>query len=439
MAQGKHRLSAAFVRRVKHNPARITRYADGGGLVLVLERTGTRSWHLRWRHGGKDISYLLADASGTKLADARQMAEGAVEDLRHGITPSQRRAMDETQQLQRQEETSATLRALVQNFLDMKIEGGHWTNKKHIANIKASFNNDILDFDIEGELLGDKGGDEVTPLMIRSAVNHIKSRGATTMASRALQHLNAAYELAIDDELASKNPCRRQHRHLFPPAKRARKNHFPAMKAHQLADVMTAIHSVDKMSIVNLCFELQLLTALRPGECRQLRWKYARGWQAGSTGTAVLTVPAEAMKVTKNGPHRVPLSGQARAVLRELHEMTGKHASGLMFPSPRPRVQNAPLSEAAIAAMFKRAKLGGKLVPHGLRTMFASYCVEKYHPDAVELALHHLVKGTEARRTYIREADHWTTRADMMDDWGALVETCRPSGKVVSIHDREPA
>ncbi len=94
-----------------------------------------------------------------------------------------------------------------------------------------------------------------------------------------------------------------------------------------------------------------LLSALlfqRPGNIRAFEWAWI------DLETAMLTIPADAMKRRKAGkingrPHLVPLATQAVAVLRELHPLTGH--GRYVFPSIR--TGEKPMSENTVNAALR--------------------------------------------------------------------------------------
>jgi hypothetical protein len=67
-----NRLSARTVATEK----RSGRYRDGGGLMLVVAKTGGRSWCFRYTFAGKVIDLGLGPARDVSLADAREQAAG---------------------------------------------------------------------------------------------------------------------------------------------------------------------------------------------------------------------------------------------------------------------------------------------------------------------------------------------------------------------------
>src|SRR5262249_26777379 len=121
----------------------------------------------------------------------------------------------------------------------------------------------------------------------------------------------------------SENPARwRGHLdHLLAaPRKIKRPEHLAAMPHAKLPEFLKALRA--REGVAARCLEFLILTAVRTGEAVGARWDEI------DLDGATWTIPATRMKADKE--HRVPLSGQALAILRELHD---RRESAFVFPS----------------------------------------------------------------------------------------------------------
>ena len=128
---------------------------------------------------------------------------------------------------------------------------------------------------------------------------------------------------------------------------------------------------------------------------------------------AVWMVPGARMKAKRD--HRVPLSGQAVALLHDARRLSV--GTGLVFPSPRGK----PLSDMTLSKLLK--ELGIAAVPHGFRSSFRDWAAEQTNTprEVVEAALAHTVRNpTEA--AYAR-SDLFERRRRLMDDWASAIDT----------------
>jgi integrase len=128
-----------------------------------------------------------------------------------------------------------------------------------------------------------------------------------------------------------------------------------------------AIHGYRGHSVVEAAVKLAPLVFVRPGELRAAEWTEidleASEWR----------IAAHRTKMRR--PHLVPLSRQARAVLREIQPLTGR--GRYVFPSPR--TQQRPLSDNAVTAALRRMGYTGERMSwHGFRAM-ACLALERAH------------------------------------------------------------
>jgi integrase len=126
----------------------------------------------------------------------------------------------------------------------------------------------------------------------------------------------------------------------------------------------------------------------------------------------VWTIPAERMKSGR--AHRVPLSGQAIAILKTL---AAAATGDLVFESPRGR---RPLSHVAMAKVLDRLGVVGPTV-HGFRSTFRDWAGNEtvFPREIAEAALAHVV-GDKAEQAY-RRSDALERRRALMEEWAAYV------------------
>lgn len=63
------------------------RLADGQGLVLVVQTTGSKLWRVRYRYGGAQKTLHLGPWPTTSLADAREKCGEALKAIAAGLDP----------------------------------------------------------------------------------------------------------------------------------------------------------------------------------------------------------------------------------------------------------------------------------------------------------------------------------------------------------------
>ena len=132
-------------------------------------------------------------------------------------------------------------------------------------------------------------------------------------------------------------------------------------------------------------------------------------------------------------PHRVPLSEQSLAIIREAHALSG--AGRYVFPKLGSPLK--PMCENAINGALRRLGYGSDdMTAHGFRSTASSLLNEsgKWSVDAIERALSH-ADCNHVRAAYHRGA-HWSERVDMAQWWSSHLETMRDGAIVIPIADR---
>ncbi|MBU5613919.1 tyrosine-type recombinase/integrase [Geomonas azotofigens] len=145
-----------------------------------------------------------------------------------------------------------------------------------------------------------------------------------------------------------------------PPSKHKR---FKALSDPQeIASLLSAIDGYKGAFVVKCAMKLGTLLMVRPNELRHAEWAeidfVEENW----------IIPAHKMKA--RGPHIVPLSHQAIAILRELRAITGH--SRYLFASPK----SADRCIGAGAINFALNRMGMEITAYGLRHMAAGILYE---------------------------------------------------------------
>ena len=165
----------------------------------------------------------------------------------------------------------------------------------------------------------------------------------------------------------------------------------------------------------------------RPGEVRQAEWSEI------DFDKAVWTVPAARMK--QRQPHRVPLSVQVLAILREAQALTG----GGRYIFPKLGSPLKPMCENAVNGALRRMGYGpDEMTAQGFRSTASSLLNEsgKWSADAIERSLSH-ADGNQIRAAYHRGA-HWDERVAMAQWWSDHLETLREGAKVLAFSSASP-
>lgn len=379
--------------------------AVGGvdGLQLQVTPSGARSWLLRATVKGKRRQIGLGAYPDVTLSQARERARGVRDQIWQGIDPlSEKRRMTFSQAMDK------TLEARTAEF----------RNEKHKKQWRATLDTYAV------PMLGTMAVSDIDVSDVLRVLQPIW-KTKTETASRLRGRIEAVLSWAtVGGHRTGDNPARWRGNLdavLPKPGKVAKVKHNPALALVDAADWFADLRKRD--GIATRALEFLALTAARSGEVRGATWNEI------DMDAGVWIIPAERMKAGKE--HRVPLTQEAMALLKDLPRMEG---SPYVFPAAR----GGALSDMALSACMRRindAREGGYLdprsgrpaVPHGLRSTFRDWAAEwtDYPREMAEIALAHTV-GSTVERAYFR-ADMVGKRRALMAAWAGFLRGANDS------------
>lgn len=372
-------------------------HAVGGvsGLYLYVNEAQGRSWVLRTVIGGKRRHLGLGGYPSVTLAQAREKAREAREQVVKGMDPvHERRAAASA--LRAQQATRRTFKEVASAYIAFQEPA--WKNPKHRKQWSSTL--EAYAFPIVGQL----SVDSITEHHVIAILEPIWSTKSET-ASRLRGRIESVLDWArVRGHREGENPARWKG-HLdkvFPAQSQIRQvRHFQAMSVTATPTFMQRL--VEQHGTSALALRFLILTAARSGEVRGATWNEVDFDQA------VWTIPASRMKAKRE--HRVPLSDAALQVLQEAQSCPSSTPSRLIFSNHK----GGPLSDMTLTALMRRMDVDG--VPHGFRSTFRDWVGELTHfpSDLAEMALAHVLPNkTEAA---YRRGDALEKRRSMMDAW----------------------
>jgi integrase len=387
------------------------------GLALQVVESGARSWKLRAVVGSKRRDIGLGGFPDVPLADAKERARIARDKIRNGIDPI----------AEKQAIKSALIAAEIGNLTFdkaaerlIKSKEAEWSNTKHVAQWRSTVET-YASPKIGNILARDVTVSHITLILNQQDLWTNKTETASRLRGRIETILDfAAVTEKRNDGFSNPARWRGNLEHVLPkPSKVAKVKHHPALPYSELGDFMSELKKHE--GIGPKALEMSILTATRSIEVRGARWSEF------DMKKAIWTIPAERMKMKIE--HRVPLSGAALSLLKEI-KLTHHADSDLVFPG---RKKGSNISDMTMSAVLKRMDL--KVVPHGFRSTFRDWAAEctNYPRDVAEMALAHAI-GDKVEAAY-RRGDLFEKRTRMMADWGAFCAA--PSitaGNVVPLH-----
>ena len=370
-------LSAAFIRSAPPG-----RHADGNGLYLFVQPSGTRSWIQCLLVRGRRRELGLGSLALVPLAEAREKALANRKLARQGGDPLAEK---------RRSHAIPTFAEAAMRVLEQKRAG--WRNPRHSREWISSLRRFAF------PRIGKMPVSEVTSADVLEILTPLWHRKVET-ARRVRQRLRAVLEWAVAMEFRIDNPCDRIGPVLGPQQDVT--EHMQALPHREVAAVIRTVRVSPALPAARLALEFLVLTAARWGEVRWAEWE-----EIDRSGR-VWIVPARRAKTNRR--HRVPLCGRALEIL-EAAQALGEGAGPLVFTHGGGR----PMHDSQVRRLLR--ELGIAAVPHGFRSSFRDWAGEETdHPrEVIEAALAHVVRN-RVEAAYAR-SDLFERRRLLMDDW----------------------
>lgn len=383
---------------------------DERGLFLYVAPTGTKSFRLRFRLGGKEQLLTIGTYPEVTLDQARDRRDAAIEQLGRGEDPRS----CSTGPIARTFEVAARA------WHDLRRP--EWT-PVHAGDVLTSLERDV--FPAIGALaLGD-----VTRPEILALLRKIERRGAIETARRIQQRICGVFRLAMSEGWCDANPAEVVTEGLAKG--RASGRHPALVDAAELRALLAAADAQRATPAVVLASRFLALTAVRLAALRGARWEEIEdldGVEPLWRVPAVRMKLAAAKKLDPSNDHLVPLSPAAVAVLRQARELGD--GVGLIFAVG---AGTAMIPERAIGDLYNHAGYAGRHVPHGWRASFSTILNEAM-PDqrgAIDRALGHVGGGRDEAELKINakvegaynRSQHLAPRRRLFDAWAAILLT----------------
>ncbi|MEO1043632.1 MAG: integrase arm-type DNA-binding domain-containing protein [Pseudomonadota bacterium] len=373
--------------------------ADGGGLYLLVQPTGSKLWRLKYRVDGKEKKLAFGRYPEVSLKQARQRREDARELIACGTDPSEARRAAATEQARLNQRNFA---ALIELYLDKQRTEGRSastvTKNEWLLNMAAA------DF-------GQSPVSEIKAPRILETLKRVEARGTLETANRLRSIIGTVLRYGMALGWLDADPTPGLRGAITRPVKRHR---AAITDSKKFGGLLRAIDEFDGQRTTQIALRLLALLYPRPGELRNATWAEF------DLDSKLWSISAERMKMRRL--HRVPLPKAAVEQLEELKAITGNHE----FILPSLRSWRRPMSDNTLNAALRRMGFSKEeMTAHGFRASFSTMANESglWHPDAIERALAH-VDDNEVRKAYNR-AEHWGERVQMAEWWAEKLQCMR--------------
>jgi len=405
-------LTELKVRNTKHSdkPVKLT---DGNGMHLLITTNGSKYWRFQYRFAGKQKILALGVYPEVSLSEARRRRDEARQLVANHVDPSERRKAQRIE--------SKGLLTFEQVAREWHTSNRTWSDS-HRTTVLNSLVSHVFPVIGKRNIRELKTRDLLVPLKKAEASGH------NELASRLQQRITAIMRYAVHNALIEQNPAN----DLAGAVVSAKSVHRPALSLERLPELMNRLEAYKGRGITQIAVQLTLLTFVRSSELRFARWSEV------DLKNSLWTIhgkrqPMEGVKYSARGakmktPHLVPLSSQAKALMEELHTISGNKE--LMFIGFTG--DDKPISEntvnKALRAMGYDTK--AEVCGHGFRTMACSALIESglWSRDAVERQMSHQERNS-VRAAYIHKAEHLEERSLMLQWWADYLEACKEAAQ----------
>ncbi|MBI1887734.1 MAG: integrase arm-type DNA-binding domain-containing protein [Nitrosomonadales bacterium] len=384
--------------------------ADGGGLYLLVQSSGSKYWRLKYRYLGVEKLLSLGVYPDVSLSQARERRQDARKLLANDTDPG---AVKQAQKSASVAQSENSFEVIAREWFAR--HSPNW-KENHSSKILARLENDVFPW------IGSRPIGEIVAPALLAAMRRIEARGALETAHRVLAICGQVFRYGVATGRAERDPTG-DLRGALPPVKRG--NHFAAItEPKKVGELLRDIDGYQGSFIVQCAFKLSPLLFVRPGELRKMEWVEV------DLDKAEWVIPAEKMKMGVT--HIVPLSAQSIKILREIQPLTG-HGKYVFHGE---RDHDRPMSDNAIRSALRRMGWANdEMTPHGFRAM-ASTILDNmgYKQEWLERQLAH-EEPNKIKAAYKREA--WRMylheRTAMMQAWADYLDKLKAGAEVIPL------
>lgn len=399
-------LTDTTIRLAKAGPSD-RKLADEKGLYLLVTTTGSKLWRLKYRMDGKEKKLALGAYPTVGLKEARAECDEARKVAQSGSDPA---VAKREARVAKRIASANTFAAIAEEYIaKLEAEGraGVTVGKTRWLLSKLS------------PSLGTRPITEITPHELLAVLRASERKGQRETARRLRSFASRVFRYAVATARATADPAQPLLGALVAPVAR---HHAAITDPVAFGGLLRAIEGYSGQPITKLALRFTSHVFQRPGEIRQAEWSEI------DFDKEVWTIRAARMK--QRQPHRVPLSRQTLAILREAHVLSGDGR----FVFPKLGWPLKPMCENAITGALRRMGFGpDDMTAHGFRSTASSLLNEcgKWSSDAIERSLSH-ADGNQVRAAYHRGA-HWSERVEMARWWSDHLDTLRMGGKIIPL------
>jgi integrase len=382
------------------------RFADSGGLYLEVAPAGSKRWFWKYYFASKEKRLALGAYPAVKVKVARSARDDARKLVQAGTDPAQHRQL-----------TKASARVKAGNTFEIVAREFHAMKRKEWSEAHSEKWLRLQEANLF-PWIGSLPIADITAPILLDTVRRVENRGKNETAHSLRQYAGQVFRYGISTGRCENDPT---------PAMRGAlqavvvKHMGAVLEPTKAGELLRAIHAYHGQPATREALVLSALLFQRPGNIRAMEWAWI------DFDKAMLTIPAESMKRTKQGkvsgvPHLVPLAPQAIACLKRMQPISGH--GRYVFPSLL--TGERPMSDNTVNTALRRmGYTNSEMTAHGFRAMARTILGEHLDtdPEVIEAQLAHGKSGPLGmaydRTTYMVQ------RREMMNRWADYLDSLK--------------
>lgn len=387
-------LTDTEIRQAKPDPRKkVNKLFDGGGLFLLLDKSGQKKWMLKFRFNGKEGLKTLGSYPAMTLKDARIIRDEIKLEIKRGIHPTAHTAQS----------SGDTFREVGEEYMS---RAGERLSPSYQEKKLRYLEKDVYPY------LGHRPLKEINHQEILGVIKRIEQRGAIESAHRVLNMVEHIFKYGVTFGKAERNPIADIDKKFA--LKTPNENHRAALTdSKEVGALLRSIEGYRGEPQTIVALQIMPYLAARPGNIRAMEWKELdferKEW----------IIPAEKMKMKVK--HIIPLPDEVIELLKDLFHLTGK--SRYCFPSSR--TMERPISENTLNAALRRmGYTKEEQTAHGFRATFCTLAHERMEEHgcsslAIEAFLAHAERNS-VKAAY-NHAEYLPERRKLSEWWAKFL------------------
>lgn len=377
--------------------------SDSGGLYLLINTTGSKSWRLKYRFLSKEKVLSIGQYPHVSLLEAREARDAAKKLLAKNLDPNE---VKQQKVYEAKKEAANTFESVAREWHEkQKVK---WVPKNAARNL-SMLEHHIFPF------IGNTAIASVKASKLLNTIQKIESRGLSETAHRALQICGQIFRFAIATDRAAADLSLVLRGALSPVVV---KHHASITDPKKIGQLLQDIHNYNGAYLTQQALKLAPLVFVRPVELRSAEWSEI------DFTKAEWRIPAEKMKM--KSAHIVPLSTQAFNIFKDIRNYTGHQKYVFTSVTSVKR----PMSENTVNMALRRIGYDNtQMTGHGFRSMASTILHEQgWSHDAIERQLAHSDRNKVS--SAYNYAEHMPLRKQMMQHWADYLDSLRAGTKV---------